>query len=117
MGHILWIDTNTFATGLLEKVFKDQGFSFYCLENVDDFSYLVEDLKPSVLVLDYKTYKSGVNRFNEQYQGSELLKNTPFIIIDGLQENLGIDNIIGHLKRPFDPFEVPQQIKKMLTPH
>jgi hypothetical protein len=117
MGLILWIDANTFATGLLEKVFKDQGFSFYCLENVNDFSYLVEDLRPSVLVLDYKTYENGVHRFNEQYQGSELLKNIPFIIIDGSHEDLGISNIIGHLKRPFDPFELPHQIKKMLTPH
>ena len=44
MGLVLWIDQNTFASSLVEKVFKQKGLAFYTIPHARDFLYLVEDL-------------------------------------------------------------------------
>jgi DNA-binding NtrC family response regulator len=115
MGLIFWIDGNTFATTLLEKVFKNQGLSFYTIQTVDDFLYLVEDLKPVVIVLDYPTFLKNKGRFFEQLNSSEMLKNVPFILVDGIGGESELPNVIGEIKRPFDPFEIPNEIKKIIS--
>lgn len=111
MGLVLWIDQNTFATGLLEKVFKKKALSFYTIPNAQDFVYLVEDLKPEVIVLDTKTAMDNLEAFKTQY---ESIKHVPFILVDHTNELPFIENVSGHIKRPFDPFQVPQILNQIL---
>ncbi len=111
MGLVLWIDSNTFATGLLEKVFKKKALPFYTIPNAQDFVYLVEDLKPEVIVLDTKTALDDLDAFKSQY---EALKGVPFILIDHTNELSFIENVTGQIKRPFDPFQVPQILNQIL---
>lgn len=115
MGLILWIDQNTFAGTLVEKVFKKKDLPFYGLSKVDDFAYLVEDLTPEVIVLDVETALSNLEAFKNQYEASEALKKTPFILI-GADESLNfIQRKIGELQRPIEPFEIPQKISTILN--
>ncbi len=110
MGLILWIDQNSFATGLLEKVFKQKNLPFYTLASVDDFLYLIEDLKPQLIVLDGPTAKASLELFKKQY-ASQSLNQLPFVVVD-MDEDLNfIGNIIGKIKRPFDPFKIPETLK------
>lgn len=114
---ILWIDKNTFATSLLEKVFKKSGKEFYAIPSVEDFAYLVEDLKPKVIVLDEETYHTHEAKFLKQYKSSTIMQQTPFIFLD---EKKGMDfteKKVGALNRPLDPFRVPEQIEKILNNH
>jgi chemotaxis response regulator CheB len=111
VGLVLWIDQNTFATGLLEKVFKKKALPFYTIPNAQDFVYLVEDLKPEVIVLDTKTALDGLEAFKGQYEG---IKHLPIILIDDNHELPFVENVRGHIKRPFDPFQVPQILNQIL---
>ena len=111
MGLVLWIDQNTFATGLLEKVFKKKALPFYTIPNAQDFVYLVEDLKPEVIVLDTKTAMSDFEAFKRQY---ESLKDIPFILVDHKDELPFISKVVGHIHKPFDPFQVPQILNQIL---
>lgn len=111
MGLVLWIDSNTFATGLLEKVFKKKALPFYTIPNAQDFAYLVEDLRPEVIVLDTKTALDALDAFKTQY---ESIKQLPFILIDHTDELPFIENVRGQIKRPFDPFQVPQILNQIL---
>jgi hypothetical protein len=113
VGLVLWIDANTFATSLLEKVFKRLNLPFYTLSSVEDFSYLVDDLKPQLLVLDSKTASSNIDILRKQYEGSEGLRKLPVILIDE-DEIPFIENAIGRIKRPFDPFKIPDTLKNIL---
>jgi DNA-binding NtrC family response regulator len=115
VGLVLWIDQNTFATALLEKVFKKKNLPFYTLESAKDFLYLVEDLGPSVIVLDTKTAAEAMEAFKTQYESSPKLQALPFILLDESNELSLIKNVSGHIKRPFDPFEIPEIIKKILN--
>ena len=111
MGLVLWIDKNEFSTGLIEKVFKKKGLPFYGLNNVQDFDYLVEDLKPQVIVLDALTAVEGLEDFKRQY---EKFTSIPFILLGSSGELDFIAHKLGELKKPLDPFKISGQIQHLL---
>lgn len=117
MGLVLWIDENTFATSLIQKVFKKRGLSFYTLSEVHDFSYLIEDLSPSLIVLDAKTASNNLSTFKAQFDSSLKLQKLPFVLIDDTNELGFIKNIAGQIKRPFDPFNIPELLLKITESH
>jgi DNA-binding NtrC family response regulator len=113
MGLVLWIDQNTFATGLLEKVFKKKNLPFYTLESAEDFSYLVDDLRPELVVLDHQTALNHLTALQHQYAASPRLQQLPFVIIGG--EFPFIKKTVGKINRPFDPFVIPEELQKILA--
>lgn len=112
MGLVLWIDQNTFASGLIEKVFKKKGLEFYTLPHARDFLYLVEDLKPSLIVMDSTTLKNDEETFRNQYEMSEKLRSIPIILIGSSVGLEFILNLRGEIPRTLDPFEVPELLAK-----
>lgn len=113
MGLILWIDENVFATSLLEKIFKRREQPFYTLAQPTDFTYLVDDLKPEILVIDATTAEKYLEQLKGQYASSENLRNLTVIIVDSPEKLDFIPNIIGQIKRPFDPFQIPDIIESI----
>ncbi|MGE3609861.1 MAG: hypothetical protein AB7I27_09780 [Bacteriovoracaceae bacterium] len=111
MGLVLWIDQNTFASNLVERVFKKKDLPFYTISQVNDFLYLVKDLNPEVLVLDASTALSSLDAFRSQYL---LMEKIPLIVLDPKDGLDFLENKIGEIKRPFDPFEIPGQISNLL---
>ncbi|MBU6376707.1 MAG: hypothetical protein KGQ59_11965 [Bdellovibrionales bacterium] len=111
---VLWLDKNTFATGLLERAFKSVGAPFYSIADLSDFSYLVADLRPSVIVLDVATYLEFREVFDRQYQGTPELRSLPFVLV-GEGEVPGVSTVIGRITRPFDPFQISGQIRTLLN--
>lgn len=116
LGLVLWIDENKFATDLLEKVFKQKALPFYTLDNVRDFSFLVEDLKPEMIVLDVKTASRHKELFRAQFDASPALKNIPFVLIGDEKEFTYVKKM-GEIKRPFDPFTIPEVLEKLKSYH
>lgn len=114
MGLILWIDQNTFASSLIEKVFKKKALPFYTIESVQDFSYLVDDLNPVAIVLDGATFAKNPEAFKTQYQNSLKMQSLPFILLDFDADDAFIKNKIGVLKKPLEPFELPEILSKIL---
>ena len=115
MGLILWIDQNTFATSLIEKVFKRKQLPFYTLPGVEDFSYLVDDLSPVLIVLDGETFIQNPEAFLKQYEASQKMQEIPFILLEPKGEMGFIKKKIGELKKPIDPFELPEILAKFFT--
>lgn len=116
LGLVLWIDENKFATELLEKVFKQKDLPFYTLDNVRDFSFIVEDLKPEIIVLDAATALRNKDLFKLQFEASSLLKETPFVLI-GNDSELSFLKKLGEISRPFDPFTIPEVLEKLKNCH
>ncbi len=114
MGLVLWIDSNTFATGLLERVFKQRGLPFYALETAADFNYLIEDLRPDLLVIDTATARAHTDALRLQHDASAAFRALPVITIDGGAEFDFLDKRIGQIDRPFDPFKIPDILQSML---
>ncbi len=113
MGLVLWIDQNAFVTDLLERVYKKKELPFYTLNSAEDFTYLVDDLKPEVIVLDSETAVRYQEALEKQYQASAALSEVPVIYL-GNKDNLGfVPKLLGEIQRPFNPFDVPTQIEAM----
>lgn len=115
MGLVLWIDQNTFATSLIERAFKKKSQPFYTLASVDDFAYIVEDLSPSLIVLDGETYDKNPASFLKQYEGSVKMQDLPFIILEPKSDFGFIKKKIGELKKPLDPFRLADQLTAILS--
>jgi DNA-binding NtrC family response regulator len=113
MGLVLWIDSNTFATGLLERVFKRRGIPFYALESAEDFSYLIDDLRPELLVLDGATARASGGALRRQYEASPALRALPVITIGDAADLALLENRVGQIDRPFDPFKIPDIIQEI----
>lgn len=111
MGLVLWIDQNTFASSLVEKVFKKKGLPFYTISSVNDFLYLINDLNPEVVVIDSLTVLENLGPFKAQYNS---MRKLPVITIDHKSDLDFLENRIGEIKRPFDPFKVPEIISNFL---
>jgi len=115
MGLIFWIDQNTFATSLIERVFKKKQLPFYTLPSVEDFSYLVDDLGPVLIVLDGETYQKNPDAFLKQYEASPKMQEIPFILLEPKGDMGFIKKKIGELKKPVEPFELPEVLAKIFT--
>jgi hypothetical protein len=115
MGLILWIDQNLFASGLVEKVFKKKGLPFYTLGSVRDFAYLVEDLKPVVIVLDQATAMENIQELRSQYENSPAIQKTNFIALESWAGLEFIQNQKGLLPRSFNPFDLPEELRKIIA--
>ena len=115
MGLVLWIDHNTFATSLIERVFKKRSLPFYTINSVEDFSYLVDDLNPAIIVLDGETFSKNQQVFLNQYEKSSKMQSLPFILLEPGNDLGFLKNKIGELKKPLEPFEMPEILMKMVT--
>jgi hypothetical protein len=107
MGLILWIDQNGFASSLIEKVFKKKDLPFYTIPHARDFTYLVDDLKPALIVIDASTALRDLDVFREQYEKSQTMKETPWAVIGAWTGLEFIKIKKGELPRTLDPFTVP----------
>jgi hypothetical protein len=114
MGPVLWIDQNTFSSDFIEKIFKKKNIPFHSLKEARGFSYLVDDLRPSVIVLDSQTVMASLEDFKTEYVKSQFISSTPFIFINNIPA-LEFIQSIGLLSKPLDPFKVPDAILSMLT--
>ena len=115
MGLVLWIDHNTFSNGLIERVFKKKTLPFYTLSSVEDFSYLVDDLNPVLIVLDGDTFDQNSQAFLDQYEKSSHMQALPFIVLDPKCDFSFLRNKIGELQKPLDPFMLPQILSQILS--
>lgn len=114
MGLVLWIDENTFASDLIEKVFNKRDLKIYTISNVSDFGYLIEDLRPEVIVLDSKTGLKDLKALKRQYEETKHFLDTPVIMIDPNSELDFIQKRVGELNRSLDPFKIPELLKEIL---
>ena len=63
------------------------------------------------MVLDTKTALADFEAFKTQY---ESMKSIPFILVDHHGELTMIENKAGEIKRPFDPFQIPEILNQIL---
>ena len=115
MGLVLWIDQNTFATDLIERIFKKKSLSLYTIQSVEDFSYLVDDLSPSLVVLDTETFFKNPQAFLWQYEKSLKMQALPIILLGPEGDFSFLKNKIGVIKKPIEPFELPELLMKMIS--
>lgn len=111
---VLWIDQNELNRKLLEKIFKNNKISFYSLDSANDFEYLVNDLVPDLIVIESQTALASIDRLQKQYLGSNQFNLTSIVIINNIPELDFIKSKKHEIKTPYDPFKLPEILKKII---
>lgn len=109
---VLWIDGNTFAADLIQRVFKSRSLPFYTIPDVRDFAYLVEDLLPELIVIDGDTARKDLGLLREQYERTEALRRARFVVIGSWEGLDFIEGKKGPISRELDPFKVPELLRE-----
>ena len=114
MGLVLWIDKNEFSTSALEKIFEKKGLEIYTINSAQDIQYLIEDLKPQVIVMDVATYLEAEDRVNMFMAASEVMQSTPWISTGTRELHFPGAQMKGHIQKPLNVMIVAQEIQKIL---
>jgi hypothetical protein len=108
MKNIIWIDENPLIGRLVENIGKAEGFKAYHLTDSHlDFSYLINDLNPEVIVIDEINFKKD---------GVVIESSLRTCSYKGFIAFIGNDpqNLKTHqcFSKPINPFEVIEILKK-----
>ncbi len=98
----------------LEKIFNKLSLSLYTINSPQDIQYLIEDLKPEVIVMDVATYLANEDRVNMFMAASELMQTIPWISVGTREISFPGAKMIGHIKKPLNIMTVPEEIRKIL---
>lgn len=113
MSLIFWIDENTFATSLIERALKGQGLDFYSIKDGKDFSYLIKDLKPQIVVVDSVTILKDIDVFKKQFEETQSFLGAKLVVLDFSTELNFLGDKVSHLSRPIDPFKLKEFFSKI----
>jgi len=112
---IFWIEKNDFSRNLFEKILKAQGYNFYGLSSVEDFSYLIKDLSPDLIVVETKTALLNKEHFQAEYEKSDSFLGKPVVFIGSPVGLEFIKQTTYEVTTPVKPFEFPEFLKKILS--
>ena len=85
--QVFYINEIKFVCDAIENLCENNGIECYTLNSVDDFSYLIDDLKPEMIMIDSKALKQ---EFWEQVKNSQLEPKT-MLIGECVESNLSKD--------------------------
>lgn len=93
LTQIIYINENRFVCQLVEKLCKQNEIACYSLDQIEDFTYLVNDLRPQLVLVALETFDSNEQLLTEYIQKSEhqcklktMREITPNTFIEELQK-------------------------------
>jgi hypothetical protein len=96
-----------FVTSTIKEFAKTAGVSVFVLDDLNDFRYLIEDLKPEALIIHENLWKSNRDSFNRETTGIDSMKVFLIQKEDNQDEYLSI-------VEPFEPSKLIEQVKQLL---
>lgn len=90
--QILYINKTKFVCDMVIKLCQRANIECYTLENTEDFTYLIEDLKPEAIVIEEKTFSLNEDEFWIQVKKSNFKTSTVIMgdIKDGFDTSLNL---------------------------
>ena len=107
--HVLIVEDHEDTVTLLRNVFETDGFRVTTASNGREALDLLLDRRgdePTVVLLDLNMPTMSGSEFFELTQLSKRLGSIPVIVITATNDRLDHPNIVGHIRKPFDPYDV-----------
>ncbi len=112
---ILIIDDDPYIVKYLVDILEDDGFATCTASNVEEALSLLKDEKPDLITLDLEMPNEWGPRFYRKMVQDPENKDIPVIVVSGLSGiHLAIKNAVASFKKPFNPQELLDAIKKAL---
>lgn len=99
----------------MEIVFRKKNLPFYSFKDLTNLTYLLEDLKPSIIVLDAATALAQEEELRRVYADTKKFNGVPVALMNHKEGLEFIENPIGEIPKPLEPFGLPDLLQKFLS--
>lgn len=103
LKHLIFLEKTKFICSVIEEKSKEIGAKCYSVDNIEDLSYLMQDICPEILLIDTRL---------ENWQSFTQYELGDSIVVALVEESIESDLPIHHqVKLPFSPDELFDQIQ------
>ena len=107
--------TANYIVKYITEVLSDNGYATCSASSVEEALSVLEAERPDLVTLDMEMPDEWGPRFYRKMSMNPAFKDTPVIVISGLQGiHLAIRNAVATLQKPFDPEELLSIVNRVL---
>ena len=111
---ILIIDDDPVIVKYLETLFQDNGYTTCTAGSSMEGLDMVKKEKPDLISLDLQMPGDWGPRFYRKLRQDKELRNTPVIVVSGIDGDHAIKDAVAFISKPFDPDKVLGIVKKTI---
>jgi CheY-like chemotaxis protein len=111
---ILIIDDDPIVVKYLEAVFSDNGYETCTATSTMEGLDVVRKEKPDLITLDLQMPGEWGPRFYRKLRQDKELRETPIIVVSGIDGDHAIRDAIAFVKKPFDPEKLVGIVKNTI---
>jgi len=111
---ILIIDDDPVIIKYLQAVFSDNGYATCIATSSMEGLELVRQEKPDLITLDIQMPGEWGPRFYRKLRQDKDLRDTPVIVISGIDGDHAVKDAIAFVKKPFDPEQLVGIVKNTI---
>lgn len=100
---ILIIDDDPVIVKYLQAVFSDNGYATCVATSTSEGLEVVRREKPDLITLDLQLPGEWGPRFYRKLRQDRQLRETPVIVISGIDGDHAVKDAVAFVKKPFDP--------------
>ena len=100
---ILIIDDDPTIVTYLTALFSDNGYTTCSATSSMEGLEVVKEEKPDLICLDLQMPGEWGPRFYRKLRKDKVLKDTPVVVVSGIDGDHAIKDAVAFVKKPFDP--------------
>jgi len=100
---ILIVDDDPAVVKYLKAVFSDNGYATCSASSSMEGLDVVRTEKPDLICLDLQLPGEWGPRFYRKLRKDKALRDTPVIVVSGIDGDHAIKDAVAFVKKPFDP--------------
>ena len=111
---ILIIDDDPVVVKYLENLFQDNGYETCSATSSMEGLEIVRREKPDLISLDLQMPGEWGPRFYRKLRQDKKLKDTPIIVVSGIDGDHAIKDAVAFVAKPFDPDKLLGIVKRTI---
>lgn len=100
---IMIIEDDPAIVKYLQAVFSDNGYATCAATSTEEALEVVRKEKPDLITLDLELPGEWGPRFYRKLRKDKDLRDTPIIVISGIDGDHAVKDAIAFIPKPFDP--------------
>ena len=111
---ILIIEDDPVVVKYLQAVFSDNGYKTCTAGTAMEGLDVVRKEKPDLITLDLQLPGEWGPRFYRKLRQDKDLKDTPVIVVSGIDGDHAVKDAVAFVKKPFDPEKLIGIVKNII---
>ncbi|MCX8030394.1 MAG: response regulator [Thermodesulfovibrionales bacterium] len=119
-GKILVIDDSPIVRKMAEVALEEEGYEVYTAEDGEEGLKITEEVKPSIILVDFIMPKMSGYQFCQAIKENESLKDIPIILITGKGEDVGRKfsekfQVYDYFIKPFKSADLVEKVNQIMN--